>query len=219
MACVPLCGLVLTIVVVSRAQRCPCYTPYGRLMPLVQSARDLAEELLAEALPRRWQHVQGVARRAALAADLLQEDEQDLLVAAAMLHDIGYAPEVVSTGFHPLDGARFLSSRGEPDRLCALVAHHSCAYREAELRGLSAELTAWVDEASTLRDALWWADMTTTPDGAMTSVNDRIEEIEKRYGPEDLVTFFIRQAKPELVAVVERTEARLSAVGIDYTAK
>ncbi|SDL62948.1 hypothetical protein SAMN04488074_112110 [Lentzea albidocapillata subsp. violacea] len=50
-------------------------------------------------------------------------------------------------------------------------------------------------------------------------MHDRIEEIQKRYGPDDLVTFFIRQAKPELVAAVERTEERLRAAGVDYTAK
>lgn len=61
--------------------------------------------------------------------------------------------------------------------------------------------------------------MTTTPDGGSTNVHDRIEEIQKRYGPEDLVTFFIRQAKSELVAAVERTEERLRSVGVDYTAK
>jgi hypothetical protein len=99
------------------------------------------------------------------------------------------------------------------------VAHHSYAYREAELRGLSAALAEWEDEETSLRDALWWADMTTTPDGDKTNVRDRIEEIQKRYGPEDLVTLFIRQAKPELVAAVERTEERLRAAGVDYTAK
>jgi CO/xanthine dehydrogenase Mo-binding subunit len=31
---------------------------------LVDAARDLAEDLLAEALPRRWHHVQRVTRRA-----------------------------------------------------------------------------------------------------------------------------------------------------------
>ena len=30
------------------------------------------------------------------------------MTAAAWLHDIGYAPAVDDTGFHPLDGARYL---------------------------------------------------------------------------------------------------------------
>ena len=40
----------------------------------------------------------------------------DDLVAAAWLHDIGYAPELVETGFHPLDGARYLRREGLMNR-------------------------------------------------------------------------------------------------------
>ncbi|MFC3892300.1 HD domain-containing protein [Lentzea rhizosphaerae] len=188
-------------------------------MSLVSAATDIAQAQLSEALPRRWAHVQGVGRRAGQAAHLVPPSERDLLVASALLHDVGYAPTVAKSGFHPLDGARYLRELGMPTRLCALVAHHSCAYREAELRGLSADIAEWQDEQTILRDVLWWADMTTTPDGLVVNVVDRIEEIQKRYGPEDLVTFFIRQATPELVAAVERTEERLRSVAIDYTAK
>jgi hypothetical protein len=145
----------------------------------------------------------------------LSVEDDKVLVSAALLHDIGYSPALAVTGFHALDGARYLRKRGVPARVCALVAHHSCAYREAELRGQSAELAEWEDEQSPLRDALWWADMTTSPTGEPTTVHDRIEEIQKRYGPENLVTFFIRQAERELVAAVQRTEDRLRAAGID----
>ncbi|ANZ37389.1 phosphohydrolase [Lentzea guizhouensis] len=188
-------------------------------MDLVSWATHAVDDALAESLPRRFAHVLGVGARAQLAAPLFDSQDQDVLVAAALLHDIGYAPHLAHTGFHPLDGAQFLTGSSVDVRLCALVAHHSCAYLEAELRGLSAQLAKWVDECTALRDALWWADMTTTPDGEPTNVLDRIGEIEKRYGPEDLVTFFIRQAKPELVGAVERTEERLRAAGVDYTAK
>jgi hypothetical protein len=168
---------------------------------------------LAERLRRRWVHVQGVAERAAELRALFAEDG-DLLVASAVLHDVGYAPELAETGFHPLDGARFLRTTDAPARLVNLVAHHSCAYREAELRGLSAELAEFTDEETPLRDALWWADMTTGPDGQRLTVHERIAEIQSRYGPDDLVTWFIRQAKPELVAAVERTEDRARAAGL-----
>ncbi|WP_232376966.1 hypothetical protein [Amycolatopsis aidingensis] len=73
-----------------------------------------------------------------------------------------------------------------------------------------------MDEESSLRDALWWADMTTGPDGEVTTVDQRLSEIQERYGPQDVVTFFVRQARPELVAAVERTEERLRAAGIAY---
>jgi hypothetical protein len=181
---------------------------------LITWARGRAEKRLRFPLPRRWAHVQGVSERALVAGPLFPEEDASLLVAGAWLHDVGYAPDIAHTGFHPLDGARYLREVGAPERLTALVAHHTCAYREAELRGLSAELTEWVDEETPLRDALWWADMTTTSDGEPTDVHTRIVEIQERYGPEDVVTFFIRQARGELVGAVERTEKRLRDAGI-----
>lgn len=93
-------------------------------------------------LPRRLRHVEGVAGRAALAGSVA--DDPELLVAAGWLHDIGYSPAVVRTGFHPIDGAVFLESIGASERLCALVANHSCACVEARNRGLSID---WDDDA------------------------------------------------------------------------
>jgi HD domain-containing protein len=158
--------------------------------------------------------VQGVGTRAQVAASLFSVDDRELLVGAALLHDIGYAPELVHTGFHPLDGARYLRSVDGPDRLVNLVAHHSCATLEAELRGLSDELAEFEDEKTVLRDALWWADMTTTPDGGETTVAERVAEIQTRYGPDDLVSCFIQRAWADLNAAAERTQRRLEAAGI-----
>jgi len=58
--------------------------------------------------------------------------------------------------------------------------------------------------------------MTTSPDGDPVSFEERIFEIQARYGPEDVVTFFIRSAKTELWNAVKRTEERLRAAGVDY---
>jgi hypothetical protein len=177
-------------------------------------AAGLAGDKLARMLPRRWAHVQGVGRRAHLVAPLFPVDDGKLLIAAALVHDIGYAPDVSNTEFHPLDGARYLRGVGSPDRLVNLVAHHSCATLEAELRGLSDELAEFEDEKTALRDALWWADMTTTPDGGETTAIERVAEIQSRYGPDDLVSRFIRLAWGDLNAAVERTERRREAAGI-----
>lgn len=139
----------------------------------------------------------------------------ELLISACYLHDIGYSPVVARTGFHSLDGARYLQGVGVSDRLCGLVAHHSCAMLEAQVRGLSDELSVWSDEKTVLRDALWWADMTTTPNGRVTTIEGRIKEIRRRYGPKSPVSIFICQAESELIAAVERTEARLRAAGVE----
>lgn len=181
---------------------------------VVAWAGELARERLESSLPRRWAHVQGVARRARVAAALFSVGDRELLIGAAFLHDIGYAPELVGTGFHPLDGARYLRGIGGPDRLVNLVANHSCATLEAELRGLSDELAEFEDEETVLRDVLWWADMTTTPDGGETTVGERVAEIQSRYGPDDLVSCFIRLAWDDLNAAVGRTERRLEEAGI-----
>src|SRR5205085_7625190 len=90
----------------------------------VDGARQLAWSLLAD-LPERWRHTVGVAQRAAELAGAVDAEELDWVVAAAWLHDIGYADPIRDTGFHPLDGARFLRRDGWADRVNALVAHHS----------------------------------------------------------------------------------------------
>jgi hypothetical protein len=175
-------------------------------------AQELARKHLEIPLPRRWAHVQGVAARAQALAAILG-DAADLLEAAAWLHDIGYSPELVETGFHPLDGARYLRDVHRLDaNVCGLVAHHSCAILEAEARGLAHELSSeFPSPDPVLSDALAYCDMTTTPYGSVVSVYDRIAEIAERYGPESTVTRFIREAEPYLVSSVKRTAHRLGS--------
>ncbi len=172
-------------------------------------AYDLAESLLSDDLPRRWVHSKGVAARARSLTPILGPDAE-LLEAAAVLHDIGYSPRLVDTGFHPLDGARFLRSEKVDERIVRLVAHHSCALLEAEERGIRRELeTEFPMEQPNLVDALIYCDMTTTPDGTPTTTPARIAEIVGRYGPDSIVGRFIRRAEPEIGAAALRVEGLL----------
>ncbi|GAA4099305.1 HD domain-containing protein [Streptomyces hundungensis] len=173
-----------------------------------QEAAELAESLLPP-LGNRWLHTQAVAARAREVSAAVHEDERDLLVAAAWLHDLGYAPELRETGFHPLDGARYLETLGAPSRLVRLVAHHSGAVYEAEQRGLSEQLAAYEREDSPVLDALICADMTTGPAGQSFDFDRRIDEILVRYEPGSEVHTAISKARPYLGAAVERTLARL----------
>jgi putative nucleotidyltransferase with HDIG domain len=179
---------------------------------LVNEARALAERELSESLPRRWRHVTAVAAKAARLAPLLPaEHDRHTLVAAAVLHDIGYAPSVAETGFHPLDGARRLRSIEFDSRVAALVAHHTNAVVEAELRGLDADLLAeFEQEDSPVTDLLWFCDLTTGPDGQAFSVHERIEEIRQRYEPSSVVRQFIDRSTGTFHEIAKRVEAQFS---------
>ncbi|MCQ4081134.1 HD domain-containing protein [Streptomyces sp. RB6PN25] len=178
----------------------------------VSWARDLARRLLEEPLPRRWAHSQGVAARAESLTPILGEDAE-LVEAAAWLHDIGYSPAIAKTGFHPLDGARYLRDIERADvRLCNLVAHHSCALIEAEERSLDRELSAEFSfEDEHLVEALIYCDMTTTPHGDETSTEERLREILSRYGPGHVVTRSIERAAPILTSASRAVTERLAA--------
>lgn len=152
-----------------------------------------------------------MAARAESLAPTLGE-ESDLLTAAAWLHDIGYAPELIDSGFHPLDGARYLRDVHQADdKLVRLVAHHSCAIYEATERGLLEAINAEFDqERPELVDALTYCDMTTSPDGHPLEVDVRLAEIHSRYGLEHLVSRSIANAAPCITSAVRAVQAALA---------
>ena len=179
------------------------------MQTLAAWAQDLTRTLLADELPRRWSHVQGVAAQARTIAPTLGPDA-DLLEAAAWLHDIGYHPDLADTGLHGLDGARYLRDRHHADpMLCRLVAHHSCAVIEADERGLADALARdFAPPPQELAEALTFCDMTTSPDGEHVHVDHRLKEIHDRYGSGHLVSRSIRRATPLILEAVDQMHAR-----------
>jgi hypothetical protein len=174
-------------------------------------AQQIARNLLAENLPRRWAHVQGVAATAMSLTPVLG-DNTDLVVAAAWLHDIGYSPAIASTGFHPLDGARYLrTTRHASDMVCRLVAHHSSAISEADIRGLGAALSSEFNPPpGSLANALTFCDMTTGPDGQRMTFGDRIADIRARYDPQDPVSRALDRSESQLHAAVSGVTRKLA---------
>jgi hypothetical protein len=167
---------------------------YRRAMTLESWAMAQAERLIAP-LGDRWSHVQAVGGKARVVAGVLSAEDADLLVAAALVHDVGYAPSLNRLGFHAVDGARFLRAQGHA-RLARLVAHHSGARFEAEERDLVEELAAFPVEDGPVMDALTFADMTTGPAGQAMTLDERIEEVQCRYPPDDPVHRAIARARP-----------------------
>jgi putative nucleotidyltransferase with HDIG domain len=174
----------------------------------IAEAESLAKTFLLP-LGDRWRHVQAVANKAIDLSRAVTEADRTLLIVAAWWHDLGYAPELRRTGMHQIDGARYLASAGYPDRLCALVAHHSAATFEADERGLAAELAMWPREEGAVADALWAADMTTGPTGEPVTYVDRLDDILHRYRPGTVVARAMMRAQPSIEAAIERTSRRL----------
>jgi len=185
-------------------------------IPISNRFQDWAERVARGQLatiPTRWRHTQSVAARTRHASTTVNVDDRQLLEAAAWLHDVGYGPAIAKTGFHPLDGARYLERYAVPQRLINLVANHSCARFEADERGMLPELQAYQLEVGPVADALIWADMTTGPTGQTVTVEERLAEILRRYTAESPVHKAIEEASADIVAAVSRVQRRLTDPG------
>jgi hypothetical protein len=153
------------------------------LFPLTATAQQVATGLLG---PDRWIRTQAVVTRAGEAAGVLPPQQRSVLLAAAWLHDIGYHRALHHSGFHPLDGARYLQAHGWPHLITTLVAHHFHADDVAAVLGLREELDAFnhpQGRSGALPDALTWADQTTGPRGEALSVDQRLSDMLARHGP------------------------------------
>jgi HD superfamily phosphodiesterase len=169
-------------------------------------ARELAAELLSGA-GDRWLHVQQVA---GTVEDLAGEAgvSGDVL-AAAWLHDIGYAPELVMTGMHAVDGAAFLDRAGAPTGVVSLVAFHTGAEFEADERGLVDALAKFDRPEQDELDLLILADLVSSPTGDRVTVRERLDEILNRYEPQHPVHRAVTRSRPYLEECAARASSRL----------
>ena len=176
---------------------------------LITAARAAAQAQLSPGLPQRWAHSQGVAAAAAALVGEFTADQAATLIAACWVHDIGYAPHLAATGFHPLDGANYLTEQGFPAGLVSLVAFHTGARFEADRRGLAAQLNRFPAPDPVLLDAVTCADMTTSPDGDPITAEARLAGIFSRYSPGTPVSDAVHASAPELLAAVTRCQDRI----------
>lgn len=90
-----------------------------------------------------------------------------------------------------LDGARFLAGEGFSSVVCHLVAHYSASTYEAKERGIAlaayAEFQAPYEGLGPAHAVLWWADLTTGPQGQEMTVEERLDDIAARYAADEVV--------------------------------
>jgi hypothetical protein len=170
------------------------------------AAAALATRLL-HALDGRLDHSATVAAQIVRAAALVEAEWRSPALDAAWLHDIGYHPDLALTGFHPLDGARWLRDHDWPDETCRLVAWHTQSLEEARLCGLATVLAAEFDPPPGLAaSALAWADLTSSPNGERWDPKRRLAEILDRYPAGSVVHEATRASAPRLHAAITQIE-------------
>ena len=173
------------------------------------AARPLARALLS-GVGTRFAHSQGVVRQVRRADWLVDARWRSAITRAAWLHDIGYSEHVADTGFHQLDGARWLRDHGRLLDWCRLVAWHTGSDVEGRLRGLHAELVAEFDPPPPLATAiLTWADVTTSPVGAMWTAERRLTDILERHPADSIVHRAIVATWPSLLLAARTVESLL----------
>jgi hypothetical protein len=184
----------------------------GSLYPvrMPASPEQIATDLLG-VVRTRLPHTRAVARHAGRVSDVVQVRWKFAIVDAAWLHDIGYSPAVSSTGFHPLDGARWLRTEGFSEETCSLVAWHTGAIYEARERGEDELRAEFAAPAPSALDALTWADLTSSPSGDLVSPEVRLDEILDRYEPGSAVRLAIAAGMTDLHGSIERIEQLLGA--------
>lgn len=173
----------------------------------MESVNEVIAKLLAPLTDSRRAHSVAVGRRMESVADLLPEDLRADAVTAAYLHDVGYAE--TGLGFHPIDGARLLRSLGYSPVVCHIVAFHTASVVEADVRGIDPQVFAEfvVDDVLGLEladDFMWWADLSTGPNGESFTTDQRIDEILSRYEAGSIVHTAITRSAPLLRAAAQR---------------
>jgi HD domain-containing protein len=174
-------------------------------IPTIDEARAVTRELLG-GLPDRLAHSLAVGETCAIVAGEadVRKPWANLAVVAAYLHDIGYAARLKDTGFHPVDGGRYLRGIGW-DALVPFVAHHSQAFLQAEVRGLS--LAEFKRVRGVVQDLVDYADVRTGPVGQRMTPDERLAEIVARHA-DDSSGMVVPRRRPYVSKLVQRVERR-----------
>ena len=167
--------------------------------PLVTEASSVARFLLRD-LPDRLVHSEAAARQAAaVARQLPRELDGEAVIAAALLHDIGYCAHIRRTGFHPLDGALFLAATDWPDTVVRLVAHHSHAAVVAPYHGVAHHLAVIAPVSGFAADVLTYADLTAGRRGRGSTPEDRVAEMAVRHAERRHIPIEVREERYALL--------------------
>ncbi|WP_052807376.1 HAD-IA family hydrolase [Risungbinella massiliensis] len=140
----------------------------------------------------RYQHILGVVQKANKSPE-------------SYLHDVGYSPSLIRTGFHPIDGAIYALEHGFELDVIMAILFHGGADGEAQLHGgkireMYEKLSKFVTTSQQERiDFLTYCDIHTSPDGQTITIEERLADIWSRYNVETVVYQNMKQQVPYLM--------------------
>jgi hypothetical protein len=135
-----------------------------------------------EATSTRLAHIQRVVANAEIVES--RETFGGRLILAAAYHDIGYAPDLAVTRFHPVDSALIATADGLPPTVVEAVLHHTGAHGEASRARPDLLIhypTGCEMMSSYLSRALTFCDLHAGPDGEACTVAQRLADIRHRH--------------------------------------
>ncbi|SKU61280.1 HD domain-containing protein [Mycobacteroides abscessus] len=189
------------------------------------AATGVGGELVAVARTMAMRHLEGdrlahtigvVVEADWLAQALLTDVDRQTVLAAAWIHDIGRAPDLNDTGFHPVDGARFARSLGFPSQIVSLIAHHTGATIEAQELGMQAELETFAPPDPRLLEVLSTADLSAGPDGAHIDPHVRLVEVLQRYPSDHSTHRAVARSSGPLLEIADRLLAEVLITKAPY---
>lgn len=160
---------------------------------LVRYANELADVSMADhpELLAAGDHAADQVRRC---ATTLGRPRPEMLIAAARLHLVGHLPDIVKTGFAPVDGAVHLLGLGWPEPVVALVAHQTQARMVARYLGDGPQLSLITRIQGWPADILDFAILTSCPTGTRT-VRQGLEALRRAQDADDRIPARVREER------------------------
>lgn len=160
----------------------------------------------------RFKHIIGVVDEMKLLLQHFDLDDKtrNELINIAFLHDIGYSEQVIKTGFHPLDGALFCKELGCTQEVITAVMFHSGAYKDVKMNfpdimGCYINQNYKINDKSKIYiELITYCDLQRSPLGFKVSLEERLNDIYRRYGEDHNVSLTIKTNEDSFVNIIDR---------------
>lgn len=162
----------------------------------------------------RFNHILGVVEEmeSLIYYANLEQIYKDELIKTAYLHDIGYSIKLVRTGYEPLDGAMYCLDQQYGSDIVAAIMFHSGSYESVkrnfpDLLSIYGKYNGLLTERAKLYiDLITYCDLHRSSTGEPVTYEERMKEIEHRYGYNHNLTLTMKSNELFHKATFERVK-------------